>query len=78
MESKGNMHMADNKTFDPRRRFVRLCHVRDDGFVEFEFAVGEPELAVELIMPAAAYRAFCSDNQVTVLPSLQCSGLNEL
>ena len=65
--------------FDTTRRFVRLTRVRDDGFVEFEFAVGEPELAVELIMPAAAYRAFCSDNQVTVLPSLQCSsGLNKL
>ena len=56
--------------FDLTRRFVRLMRVRDDGFVEFEFAIGEPALAVELILPAAAYRAFCRDNSVTVLPSL--------
>ena len=63
--------------FDPTRRFVRLRQVRGDGFVEFEFAIGEPDLAVELIMPTAAYRAFCRDNQVTVLPSLRRSGLDE-
>ena len=51
--------------------------MRDDGFVEFEFAIGEPELAVDLIMPAAAYREFCRDNQVTVLPSLRRSDLDE-
>jgi phenol/toluene 2-monooxygenase (NADH) P0/A0 len=57
--------------FDPARRYVRLLQMRPDGFVEFEFAVGEPELTVELILPAAAYRAFCRDNRVTLLPSLR-------
>lgn len=56
--------------FDLTRRFVRITRVREDGFVEFEFSIGEPELAVELIMPAAAYHAFCHDNHVTMLPSL--------
>jgi phenol/toluene 2-monooxygenase (NADH) P0/A0 len=53
--------------FDPNLRFVRLRAVRSDGFVEFEFAIGEPELCVELIMPAAAYHEFCRVNSVVHL-----------
>jgi len=43
---------------DPTRRFYRLRHVRDDGFIEFEFAIGSPELSVELILPRSAFDAF--------------------
>lgn len=78
--TKTDPHPPDARAspeFDPTRRFVRLRQVRADGFVEFEFAIGEPALAVDLIMPAAAYREFCRDNHVTVLPSLQRSGLDE-
>lgn len=53
---------ADPPPFDPQRCFVRLTQVRADGFVEFEFAIGEPDLAVELILPADAYREFCRHN----------------
>jgi phenol/toluene 2-monooxygenase (NADH) P0/A0 len=55
------------QAFDPNLRFVRLRAVRSDGFVEFEFAIGEPELCVELIMPAAAYHEFCRVNGVVHL-----------
>jgi phenol/toluene 2-monooxygenase (NADH) P0/A0 len=53
--------------FDPAKRYVRLTQVRADGFVEFEFAIGDPELAVELILPADAYRDFCRDNQAVLI-----------
>lgn len=43
---------------DPSRRFIRVRHMRDDGFVEFDFAIGDPELSVELILPRAAYEHF--------------------
>lgn len=45
--------------FDPARRFVRIVEERPDGMVEFEFAVGEPELFVEMILPQAAFVEFC-------------------
>jgi phenol/toluene 2-monooxygenase (NADH) P0/A0 len=32
--------------FDLTKRYVHLTQVRADGFVEFEFAIGDPELAV--------------------------------
>ncbi len=56
-----------NKVFDTRRKFVRVNELRKDGFVEFDFAIGEPELFVELIMPSAAFDEFCATNKVTFL-----------
>ncbi len=55
------MQAADVPTpeFDPRRRFVRIVDERADGMVEFEFAVGEPELFVEMILPRTAFVDFC-------------------
>jgi phenol hydroxylase P0 protein len=53
--------------FDPRRKFVRVVELRPDGFVEFEFAIGEPELFVEMILPARAFDDFCAHNAVTFL-----------
>ncbi len=51
-------------TFDPGKKFVRVSERRPDGFVEFEFAVGEPELFVEMILPGAAFEDFCRLNAV--------------
>lgn len=54
---------------DVSRKFVRLIARRSDGLIEFEFAIGEPELCAELLLPAAAYDAFCQRNAVTELPA---------
>ncbi len=56
------MDQQGQAAFDPRVCFVRLRKVRGDGFVEFDFAIGEPELSVELIMPVAAFHEFCHTN----------------
>lgn len=50
--------------FDISQRYVRLNQRRSDGFVEFEFAMGDPTLCVELIMQEADYQAFCRSNDV--------------
>jgi phenol/toluene 2-monooxygenase (NADH) P0/A0 len=54
-------------SFDPSRRYVRIRRVRDDGFVEFEFAIGDPDMFVELILPQAALAGFCTANEVILL-----------
>lgn len=46
------------------RRFVRLRNRRAGGIVEFDFAIGAPEIFVELMMPEAAFDQFCADNRV--------------
>jgi len=52
---------------DLNRKFVRLIERRPDGFVEFEFAIGDPELYAEMLLPAEAYTSFCDSNKVTFL-----------
>lgn len=47
-------------SFNPSRRFIRVRQLRTDGFVEFDFAIGDAELCVELILPQAAFEAFAS------------------
>lgn len=59
---------------DTTRRFVRRRGERGNGFIEFEFAIGEPELFVELILAPEAYAEFCTANQVEVLPPATASG----
>jgi phenol hydroxylase P0 protein len=49
---------------DTSLRFVRVLERRPDGLVSFEFAIGWPELAVELMLPAPAFEAFCANNRV--------------
>lgn len=53
--------------FDTARRYVRVCRRRPDGFVEFEFAIGDPDLCIELMLPASAFHEFCLANDVIVL-----------
>lgn len=49
---------------DTGLRFVRVLEQRPDGLVAFEFAIGWPELAVELLLPAPAFAEFCAANRV--------------
>ena len=53
--------------FDATRRYVRVCEQRLDGFVEFEFAIGDPALCVELMLKEADFHEFCLTNDVIVL-----------
>jgi len=45
---------------DTTRRFVRVIEERADGLVAFEFAIGWPDLAVELLSPTPAFAEFCA------------------
>lgn len=55
--------------FDTSRRFVRVNKLRDDGFVEFDFAIGEPELFVEMLLPKPAFTDFCLMYSVQIIES---------
>lgn len=54
--------------FDTTRRFVRVTGERPNGFVEFDFAIGEPELFAEMILGKEAFEEFCATNAVELLP----------
>ena len=50
--------------FDTSVRFVRAVREGPGGFVEFEFCVGDEQLAIELVMPRAAFEDFCLRNRL--------------
>lgn len=52
---------------DTSKRFVRVLELRPDGLVVFEFAIGWPELAVELVLPSQAFTQFCAHHQAQLL-----------
>ncbi|WP_019916673.1 phenol hydroxylase subunit [Methyloversatilis discipulorum] len=53
--------------FDPFRKYVRVTGEREDGFVEFDFALGEPELFAEMMLTRAAFEEFCAAQDVVLL-----------
>ena len=53
-----------NDAWDVQRRFIRIVQEHDNGMVEFEFAVGEPGLFVEMVMPRAQFDDFCATQGV--------------
>ena len=56
-----------SQTVEIKRKFVRIKEVRPSGLVCFEFAIGWPELFVDLMLPQPAFDEFCVQNQVQVL-----------
>lgn len=57
----------DQASFNPDLKFVRPIGHRGNGMIEFEFAIAEPELFVELLLPASSFSEFCTANHVTLL-----------
>lgn len=45
------------------QKYVRIVNA-GEKFVEFNFAIGDPTLYAELILPKKAFEAFCENNQV--------------
>ncbi len=62
--------------FDATRRYVRFRGLRSDGYVRFDFAIGEPEIAVELMLSLPAYQEFCRTNAVTWLTRAQADAVD--
>jgi len=56
--------------------WVRVTRQRPDGFVEFDFAMGDPDLCVDLILPQAAFDEFCAQNRVRFLDDEQGRALD--
>lgn len=61
-----NTHITDSVAdFDISKRFIRIINELDNGIVEFEFAMGEPEIFVEMILPPTEFKLFCQEQNVT-------------
>lgn len=54
----------DAQALDVTRKFVRVTKQWPNGLVGFDFAIGWPELSVELVLPRPAFDEFCITHQV--------------
>lgn len=64
-------------SFDQLTRFVRVRSEPDARFVEFDFAIGHPELFVELVLPQAAFATFCQCQRVVQMDAAMCQAVDE-
>lgn len=62
--------------FEQLTKYVRVRSPDDARFVEFDFAIGEPSLFVELLMPKAAFEQFCQVNKVTHMTDEQMAAVD--
>ena len=59
------------------KRYVRVRRVEKDKFVEFDFAIGDPSLYVELILPPEAFEQFCHHNRVEMMSDDQAQAVDQ-
>jgi phenol/toluene 2-monooxygenase (NADH) P0/A0 len=56
--------MSDEALIDYEWRAIRIAEVRTDGFVAFDFYVGDPDIYAEMVLPTAAFHEFCATQGV--------------
>ena len=66
-----------NNDADSLTRYVRVRRIVSERFVEFDFAIGDPELYVELILPKDAFEAFCEHNKVVEMTDEQKKAVDD-
>lgn len=59
-----------------QQSYIRVTQRRADGFVEFDFSYGDPDLYVELILPAPAFHEFCANNSTRFLSNSNAAALD--
>lgn len=63
-------------TFEQLTKYIRVRSGEGARFVEFDFAIGDPSLFVELVMPPAAFEHFCQLNKVVHMTEEQMAAID--
>lgn len=58
-------------------KYIRVRSQPGARFVEFDFAIGEPSLFVELVMPPAVFEEFCTNNNVVHMSVEQMASVDK-
>ncbi len=61
---------------DTPRHFVRVTRAHHHGYIEFQFAIGDPEFYLEMTLPPAAFAEFCTRHQVVHLTPAQAHAVD--
>ncbi|MGE7994056.1 phenol hydroxylase subunit [Pseudomonas sp. NPDC089554] len=63
-------------TLEQMPRYIRIRSEPEAPYVEFDFAIGYPELYVELVLPAEAFQQFCRQQQVRHMDAQMCAAID--
>ncbi|KJS30196.1 MAG: phenol hydroxylase [Pseudomonas sp. CO183] len=63
--------------FEDLPRYIRVRSEPGARFVEFDFAIGYPDLFVELILPQADFDSFCLSNRVVEMDEAMARSVDE-
>ncbi len=63
-------------TFQRLAKYVRVRSPENARFVEFDFAIGDASLFVELVMPQGAFEHFCRTNDVIHMTDEQMAAVD--
>ena len=57
--------------FDTSKVFIRVTKERANGFVEFDFAIGEAELFAEMLLTSEGFAEFCGRYGIDSVEALE-------
>jgi phenol hydroxylase P0 protein len=63
-------------TFNRMTKYVRVRSQPGERFVEFDFAIGDPTLFVELVMPVTAFERFCRAQGAVAMTAEQTAAVD--
>jgi phenol hydroxylase P0 protein len=61
----------EKENFEQLTKYVRVRSAENSRFVEFDFAISDPSLFVELVLPKKAFEQFCQANNVVYMSQEQ-------
>lgn len=71
-----SLKMVKTPKFEELPRYVRVRR-RTANFVEFDFAIADPSVYIELILPPRAFEEFCSNNRVIEMTEAQARQVDQ-
>lgn len=72
-----NPEASKTPSFDELVKYIRVRSEEGARFVEFDFAIGDPSLFVELVMPPQAFAHFCELNNVVHMSQEQMEAVDQ-
>lgn len=70
------LHLSP-RLFSTLTKYIRVRSEPDARFVEFDFAIDDPSLFVELIMPKDSFADFCQRNNVVEMTAEQMATVDQ-
>lgn len=62
---------------DGATRYVRVTNENHNGYVEFQFSIGDPGLYLEMTLPPEAFAEFCARHRAVHLTEAQARAVDE-